>query len=482
MKRGFIVCYSLFFFSPLFLSQVPPPIECFDNQSIKTEDSTQVKITRLKCNSDAPDFSPVVRGKEFYFVSGRNNQTGVEYRDLSNDPEITDLYYTKLRDSLRSTTPVPLSGRINTKYYEGPFCFQTNGNQIYYTANEKNTTLLKIFTSENINEKWDKPQMLSFCQDSFSYCHPALSRNNDTMWFASNRKDGVGKMDIYFSRKLNGEWQKPINAGPSINSSYNEVFPFVTTNSYIYFSSDRPNGPGGLDLYRVDMTDSAIKTILLPHPLNSSGDDFGIWTDSTLEQGYFSSNRNKKYKDDIFYFARMLPDFTDAKFLPGKNKFCFTFYEERTQEFLDTVNFEFEWDFGDGQKARGVKTRHCYDKPGHYDIQLSMIQKVSGEVFKNQVSYEMMVDTPKFLSVKCRDTVVKGKCLPLTYYSEGLSNHKIKKAYWTFGDGKHNTGFQVNHIYEKEGEYLVTLYLEAIKEEDPKLLHYKAEKKITVLK
>ncbi len=450
--------------------------DCYSHSSLKTEDSSLIKITRLKCNSNQSDFSPFLFDKDLYFVSGRTNFTGIEYRDENNNSEITDIFVARMQDSVRSSKPVSLPGKINTKFYEGPFTFSSKDGAMYFTANDRRNSLLKIFVTRKENNRWNTSKILPFCRDSFSYCHPTLSSGGDTLYFSSNITGGEGGMDIYRSVLTNGEWQTPVNSGTLINSPSNEIFPFCSRSGYLYFASDKPGGMGGIDLYKANEYSKVTENLV--HPFNSNADDFGIWVDSTMQQGYFSTNRNPKYKDDLYHFANSMPDFYDAKSFVKKRTFCYTFFEEGTQQLQDTSNFEFEWRFGDGHKKHGLKTRHCYSAPGVYDVELNILQKVSGEVFASQASYTLAVDTPAYVGINCRDTITASSCLDIKYIVEGLSDYEVEKAYWSFGDGKYNTGASVKHIYKTPGEYTLTLYVLARDRTENRKQKFKAQKKI----
>jgi hypothetical protein len=448
-------------------------------QTNTNEDSLMIKVTRMPFNSVYSDFSPYVMGREIYFVSDRPNETAVEYKDSRGNPLITDLYHVRMKERSKTGKPLPLPKGINTKFHEGPLCFGQHGNLIIYSSNEKGSELQKLYYAEKVDGKWATPRKFSFCLDSFQYCHPALNESGDTLWFSSNSRGGSGGMDIYFSHKENEGWTEPVNAGPAINTHSNEVFPFFSDQGLLYFSSDRAGGMGGLDLYRVS-TRRIDSVRALGPPFNSTADDFSIYIDSTLDEGYFSSNRQPKTKDDIYYFAKTMPDADGAKIFKGKNKFCYTFFEENTETLQDSMTFEFEWNFGDGAKAKGIKTRHCYSQPGNYFVQLNMVQKVSGEVFESQTSYSLNIDTVPLFSIVSKDTVEPGEKIIFDYRIEGVKGFRSNKAYWSFGDGKYNTGRSLEHIFRKSGDYIVKVILEGtIDKRTQKLL---SEKTIKVIK
>ena len=98
------------------------------------------------------------------------------------------------------------------------------------------------------------------------------------LYFASNRDKGFGGTDIY-KANLNrrGRWINIIqNLGPVVNTPWNEVFPSVTDDGRLYFSSDSHEGFGGLDIFVATRVAGEIKISNPGKPLNSTGDDFGV--------------------------------------------------------------------------------------------------------------------------------------------------------------------------------------------------------------
>ena len=134
--------------------------------------------------------------------------------------------------------------------------------------------------------------------------HPSLNYDGSRLFFTSNMPGGYGKMDIYFVDWDGTKWSDPINLGPEVNTSGNEVFPYIHDNGALFFSSTGLRGLGGLDVYMIDLSGSEWgKVINLGQPFNSKYDDFGLILDKESTRGFFSSNRNGgSGKDDIYAF------------------------------------------------------------------------------------------------------------------------------------------------------------------------------------
>jgi len=100
------------------------------------------------------------------------------------------------------------------------------------------------------------------------------------------------------------EWSEPINLGDEINTSGNELFPFIHADGSLYFSSDGHVGMGGLDIFKAtfDSENNLRSVDNMNSPINSSNDDFGIIFEDNEERGYLSSNRIGSKGDDIYRF------------------------------------------------------------------------------------------------------------------------------------------------------------------------------------
>lgn len=445
-----------------FLISVLLFIYLYNTTIAQNGDSTRFEILNLSINSKQADFSPYLFDKKLYFCSGRENNLGVKYFNAETNQAIMDVFYAEKIDSVNFKNPHSFS-TINTKYNEGPICFNKDGTQLFISrndinrANGKDKTPLSIFLSKKINDKWSKPEVLPFCTANYSYCHPALLKDGKTLIFSSDVAGGYGGMDLYYTTFQNGSWTIPRNLGSKVNGVGNEVFPFVSVNNMLYFSTHRKNSLGGLDIYSYNLKDSARSKInLLDAPINSTYDDFGVWIDSTERSGYISSNRDTSNNDNIFYLKNNYPDF-DNCVTQKKPTYCYTFFEESTLKTSDTLGMIYEWDFGDGSKKRGIKAKHCFSKPGTYKVQLNIKQKASGSVFANEVSYDFEVEpSPKFY-IDCADTLIVGNVFSIDVWNVKIPNHTIKEAYWFFGDTKFSIGVSTQHIYKKKGTYDIKL-------------------------
>ncbi|NJN32898.1 MAG: hypothetical protein HC817_00180 [Saprospiraceae bacterium] len=156
---------------------------------------------------------------------------------------------------------------------------------------------------------WTNLAELPFNDKEFDNAHPSVSADGRRLYFTSNRTGGFGGMDLYVSTFIDGQWSEPVNLGPKINTDKNEIFPFIAPDGKLFFASNGHKGIGKLDIFTTMRTDTGwLVPLVLPEPINSRSDDFGLITTLNKRTGYFSSNRaSGKGDDDIFSFESDQP-------------------------------------------------------------------------------------------------------------------------------------------------------------------------------
>lgn len=167
----------------------------------------------------------------------------------------------------------------------------------------------KIYSSERASGEWSEAQEVKlFADSSITVGHPALNNTGDTLYFVSDAPGGVGGKDIWFAELEGDEWINPQPLGPGINTTADEMYPYVHEDGTLYFSSNGQPGYGGLDIFKAtrDTTykDSVVWVIFnMGAPFNGIGDDFGITFAGNTQNGFFSSNKgDKKGFDKIYQF------------------------------------------------------------------------------------------------------------------------------------------------------------------------------------
>ncbi|MDB5256251.1 MAG: ompa/motb domain protein [Chitinophagaceae bacterium] len=277
------------------------------------EDSLSKPIHALSINTSYSEFSPVFFGKGIVFTSSRQAESVVKLNNAKDNKAFLDLYYSEFKKDQTLSEPKPWHHAINSSYHEGPIVFYSNDTKAIFTQNfslekkqEKiDTRHLGLFSIEKEGENnWSEAVSLPFNKANYSVAHAAISQDGKLLYFASNKPGGYGGTDLYTTRYNGTAWDEPINLGPSINTSGNELFPYLLLDSILYFSSTGHAGLGGLDIYRTSScTTGFCEPENLGYPINSNQDDFGIVFAPTYKSGYFSSNRiNGGSDDDLFAF------------------------------------------------------------------------------------------------------------------------------------------------------------------------------------
>ena len=274
-------------------------------------------IKKLSINSTGySDFAPAYYGEKILFSSSRDTGTFTKRVHKWNDQPFLDLYEFNPKVNSDSSGISKLAGAVNTPYHESSAVLSNDGLSLYFTRNnftdgdykkdDKGTNKLKLYVSKRGSDgKWDQAEELPFNSDEYSVAHPALSPDNQTLYFASDMQGTYGESDIWkVGINENGSYGTPENLGNPINTPGRENFPFVTKSGQLYFCSDGHQGLGGLDVYVVEDGENE-NVINVGEPINSPKDDFTFIYSETDKTGYFASNRgNDPLDDDIYSFTK----------------------------------------------------------------------------------------------------------------------------------------------------------------------------------
>lgn len=254
-------------------------------------------------NSKYADFCPSFgRSKaEIYFSSTRESAHGKNPSNITGQ-SYADIFTAKKDRKGKWSVPVPVGGNINTDGSEGAGVVINGGSTMYFTVckqTEKANTGCKIYKSRYNAGGWSDPQEVEIFKDSsITTAHPAVSKDEMTLYFVSDSIPGMkcrGGKDIWMVKRSspNGKWGKPINLGSKINTKGNEDFPYVSDDGTLYFSSDGHAGMGGLDIFKAVKNGKVWEVENMKYPINSSKDDFGICFYEDKKFGYLSSDRER---------------------------------------------------------------------------------------------------------------------------------------------------------------------------------------------
>jgi WD40 repeat protein len=286
-------------------------------------------------NSPYSEYSPAYLNGELYFTSSRSNAkiyaaTGTPY---------TDLYKVTTKAAIvEPETIQPLPVTINSPNVNvGTIAFSPDGKTMVFakgnTGKRKGTNDVDLYLSRFRNNVWSEAQPININQPDSWESSPAFSPDGRTLYFSSNRKGGQGGLDIYSAQMdSRGRFSRVRNLGPDINTAGNEMFPYVSENGKLYFSSDGHPGYGMMDLFVVNRVNGKTMAENLGQPVNSTSDDFGIFL-FKADRGFFTSNREGgKGDDDIYTFINEDPNLKVVNyFLQGTT---YSLRKDSTREIL----------------------------------------------------------------------------------------------------------------------------------------------------
>ena len=273
-------------------------------------------------------YSPTTIDK-IYFSSDRTSSD-----QIPSTKRNADIYSTYLENG-RWTTPQPLPSSINTKGYDELNGFSSDGQVLYFLTSTQGryTIVTDTFSGEDgivyqgvFNGPYDphgEGTDLTFFNDSICL-------------FAADVAGGYGGYDLYISIFSNGNWSQPQNLGPAINTFYNERFPFLTRNGEtLFFASDNLGSMGGFDVFSVKFDNQLLSWSMpenLGFPVNSSLDDTHIVLSPDGMSAFLSSNRKDSHGDfDVYrvFFKQsvqahqeisLIPTFYQSMVLSGKEE------------------------------------------------------------------------------------------------------------------------------------------------------------------
>lgn len=300
------------------------------------------EINPVSKNTSNGDFGLSYFGEKVVFASSRNSESK---SSGWNDKPYLDLYSAEMNKKGQITNVEPFPKEINTKTHESSATFSADLRTMYFNrTNDKKVKVgnekfasIKIFKAEFVNGKWVNIKELPFCSDSYSTEHPVLSKDGKKLYFASDMPGTIGSLDIFVVDVMtDGTFGTPQNLGNEINTIHREQFPFISDDgTVLYFASDGHQGIGGLDIFMSKLVNGVFeKPLNLGGTINGNFDDFGYLVDDKNNKGFLSSNR--KGSDNLYSFTRVenelryivegvVRDKNNQKLLPGTTV---TLYDE----------------------------------------------------------------------------------------------------------------------------------------------------------
>ena len=269
----------------------------------------QIENIGKTVNTEYAEYVPLISAEENFmiFTSRRKNPVWQQKDPL--DDYFEDIYMTRKVAGVWQT-PEMLDTAINSAVHDACTGISADGEKLLIYRTSKDLKSGDIYESFFANEKWTRPSILGTKVNSTNYSETSAcySPGGDIIFFSSNRPEGFGGKDLYSVRKLpNGKWSEPFNLGAKINTEYNEDAPFVhPTGNTLYFSSEGHKNMGGYDVFRAEFDEAGGFTTPenLGYPINTADDDIFFVLNTSASRGYLSSERAGGYGSQDIYQVR----------------------------------------------------------------------------------------------------------------------------------------------------------------------------------
>lgn len=263
-------------------------------------------------NSKYPDYAPLITSDEsmLFFTSRRNNSTGGKLDPYGKFFE--DIYVSSQEKGIWKQ-PIQMEDHINDGTHNACVGLSPEGNILILYKTDKTWTAGDLYWSELDGENWSEPVMYSknintkYVESSASY-----TPDGKTLYFSSDKPGGFGGKDLYRVTQLpNGEWSLPISLGEKINTPYDDDAPFIhPNNTTLYFSSKGHQTIGGYDVFKSEWNHEMgwSEPNNMGHPINTTRDDIFFTVSADGKMGYFSSLRDEGLGDQDIYQVELVKD------------------------------------------------------------------------------------------------------------------------------------------------------------------------------
>ena len=310
-----------------------------DKVEMLSKDNGMYELKNLKINTKYSDFGvSFFKDTAIFFCSNRFDETAIKHKDKWTNANFLQLYmsYKDKADSTStdsstvsySKSDLLFGHKPNKRYHEGTSSYNEkmqllytdrsnfNGKRVYFAPDK--TVKLKIYSHMWLPDQGTfsptGEEAVPFNDKDYSVGHPSLTKDGKTLYFASDRPGGYGGVDIWMCTRdmIGNPWSQPVNLGPKVNTSGDDMYPFIADDGTLYFASNGHEGLGGLDVYSTTMVKSAGKASNTwteaentGAPVNTNFDDFNYILAKDNKHGFFSSNRTGgQGDDDIYSFIR----------------------------------------------------------------------------------------------------------------------------------------------------------------------------------
>ena len=255
---------------------------------VETADYDPIEVHALSdtVNTFAMQYFPVLTADQTQLIFTRR---------LGDQPQDDEDLVVSVNKTGQWTSPISLSDNINSDLNEGTCTISADGRTLIFTSchGRQGYGSCDLFISYKTGNEWSAPKNMGLGINSSEWdSQPSLSADGRVLYFVSTRIGGYGKQDIWVSYlNSDGKWSRPANLGASINTSENEISPFIHPNGRtLYFSSNGHIGMGGFDIYSTNKTDAGYsKPQNFGYPVNNGKDQSSIFITADGKKGFYSN-------------------------------------------------------------------------------------------------------------------------------------------------------------------------------------------------
>lgn len=246
-------------------------------------------------NSEFDDYGPVLSEREDEIVfTSRRRDDNLNQNVFEDNLPYEDIFIAKKSGNTWAFAS-NIGDKVNTLYHESSLALSADGNTLFIYNDINGGDIL--FCERQPDGTWGSPVPLpGIINSSFQEKSISISKDEKTLYFTSNRPGGLGGTDIYRATKdSKGHWSNVKNLGPRINTPLNDDGPFIDYDGVtLYFSSQGHNGMGGYDIYQStydSKSDDWSEPENLGYPINTPDNEVYFITSADGKRAYYSSVR-----------------------------------------------------------------------------------------------------------------------------------------------------------------------------------------------
>ncbi len=246
-------------------------------------------------NSEYEDYAPVVNGDETVLVFTTRRREGNMNENVFSDNKPWEDIFISTKEGGKWAPAKNIGAPVTTLNHESTASLSRDGNTLLIYKDDNGGDI--YVTTRKPDGTWNPPEPMEGVNSSYSEASASLSTDGTTLYFSSDRPNGLGGIDIYVATKDNrGQWSRVRNLGPGINTAFDEEGPFIDfEGKTLYFSSKGRKGMGGYDIFKATLTDPKNNKWSEPenlgYPINTPGNDIYFVGSKDGKRGYYSSVR-----------------------------------------------------------------------------------------------------------------------------------------------------------------------------------------------